>query len=74
MGWPFFMSSLQAASKPVKPIHLLAMVYDIAEGQAPGVRCGVPEQCHHYVIYVTHARCQVVFAIVLRAREEGRHS
>jgi len=31
VGWPFLMSSLQAASKPVKPIHVLAMVYDIAE-------------------------------------------
>ena len=31
MGWPFLMSPLQAASKLAEPIHLLAMVYAIAE-------------------------------------------
>ena len=56
MGWPFLMSLLQAASKPVKPIHLLAMVYVIAEWQAAGVRCGVPKHCHNDNSYVTHAR------------------
>ena len=67
MGGPFLMSSLQAASRHVKPIHLLAVVYDIAESRAPGVRCGVPKHCHHDDIYVTYARCQVLFAIALRS-------
>ena len=58
------MPCLQVAGKPAKVIHLLAIVYDIAESRLQGVRCEVPRHCHHDDIYVTHAKCQIVFAIV----------
>ena len=67
VGWPFLMSCLQAASKPGKLIHLLGIVYDIAQSQAPGVRCEVPRRCLHDDISVTHARCQVLSAIAVRS-------